>query len=169
MGKQSGPGYFSKLSYFEINYRLSYINALITTCSSCLGVIFKAELQQTEMILLSSLVFLIVITFLLYVVNKFDGESSKRCFLHAKLKSECIECTENYGLCIEEYKATRVCKTHRKAEPCVECGRIVENIKLVAVGQEMVGKTCILTTYAENHFPTEWVPTVFDNFIQTLS
>ena len=34
-----------------------------------------------------------------------------------------------------------------------------KNIKCVVVGDGAVGKTCLLTTYAEGHFPHEYVPT----------
>ena len=42
------------------------------------------------------------------------------------------------------------------------------NIKAVAVGDPASGKTGLLTSYAENYFPREWVSTIFDNFSAEL-
>ncbi|KAJ7203679.1 GTP binding protein Cdc42 [Mycena haematopus] len=41
-------------------------------------------------------------------------------------------------------------------------------VKCTLVGDDAVGKTCLLTSYADKKFPTEYVPTVFGGFAETV-
>lgn len=42
------------------------------------------------------------------------------------------------------------------------------NVKIVVVGDGGCGKTCLLVSYSQGHFPEHYVPTIFENYVTSV-
>ena len=89
-----------KIYYFELDYRLSHLNNIVSCCLSCIG-LMKFSKLNLEFILLSSVLTLTVTAILMFLIMKSEDDTSKTCLAHEKWKSECVECTTKFGLRVE--------------------------------------------------------------------
>lgn len=52
----------------------------------------------------------------------------------------------------------------KEEEPSYSDSSVKKMLKCVVIGDGAVGKTCLLMSYANDAFPEEYVPTVFDHY-----
>ncbi|KAM7164143.1 rho-related GTP-binding protein RhoJ isoform 2-T2 [Macrochelys suwanniensis] len=61
------------------------------------------------------------------------------------------------------------CKEEDDNSTDCSSNNVKKMLKCVVVGDGAVGKTCLLMSYANDAFPEEYVPTVFDHYAVTVT
>ena len=109
----------SEIAFFELSYRLSSLNNLVTILMGSIGLITYGHVEFNFVFIVSAIFFLIT-SLLLFLIRKRDDKGNVRCFEHGKSKSKCPDCAEVYGVHIKDYQNLEVCKAHQVPD-CSQC------------------------------------------------